>query len=176
VDGDVLEPGDVPFEITGLESVWVLADARQSDLSRVVAGQPATFTVEAFPDRTWNGRVAVVEPVVDAGSRTTRVHVHLDNPDGVLLPDMFGRVTLSTENRSVLTVPVDALLPSGTRDVVFVALGEGRFAPRAVTVGVAQGDRVEIRDGLTEGEQVVTRANFLVDSESSLRSALAAME
>jgi len=176
IEGDTLQPGDVAFELTELGSVWLVADARQSDLPRVSQGQRVTFTVDALPGRGWEGDVVLVEPALDPTTRTARVHVHVDNPDGALVPGMFGRAAFGAAPRAVLAVPLDAVLPAGKRDLAFVALGEGRFAPREVQLGARDEERVEVLAGLAEGEQVVTRAAFLVDSESSLRAALSALE
>jgi membrane fusion protein, copper/silver efflux system len=116
-----------------------------------------------------------VDPQMDPKTRTVKVRIELGNPKGELKPEMFGEVTLRTKGRKGLTVPVDAVLDSGTRKVVFVALGDGRFEPREVQVGARLGESLEITQGLKAGEEVITRANFLVDSESRLKSALAQM-
>ena len=176
VQGSRLNPGDTPYEITSLDEVWVMADAYEGDLARVRPGMTARLTLAAFPGRVFTGRVAFVDPLLDSLTRTAKVHVHLPNPGGVLKPAMFGEVVLEGGVHPGLHIPSDAVVHSGRRDVVFVALGEGRFAPREVQLGARDGDRVEVRSGLAEGEQVVTRANFLVDSESNLRAALSAME
>jgi Cu(I)/Ag(I) efflux system membrane fusion protein len=175
VEGAALRPGDTPYEITDLRMVWVMADAYESDLGRVRIGMPATLTLPAYPSKVFEGRVEFIDPVVDAGSRTAKVHLHFANPSGALKPEMFGEVVFHSAPRVALRIPADAIIRTGAKDVVFVALGGGRFEPREVRLGASDGDFIEILRGLDEGQQVVTRANFLVDSESRLRASLAAL-
>jgi Cu(I)/Ag(I) efflux system membrane fusion protein len=175
VMGHRLNEGDMPYEITDLSRVWVLADAYESDLARIRLGMPATLVLQAFPGRTFKGKVIFVDPVLDPRTRTAKVRLEFANPRGELKPEMFGEVTLQGEKREGLRIPADAVIDSGTRKVVFVALDEGKFQPREVEIGSVAGDQVEIVSGLQPGEKVVTRANFLVDSESRLRASLATM-
>ncbi|HET8734703.1 MAG TPA: efflux RND transporter periplasmic adaptor subunit, partial [Anaeromyxobacteraceae bacterium] len=152
-----------------------LADAYESDLSRIRLGMPATLSLQAFPGSTFVGKVIFIDPILDPKTRTAKVRLEFANPRGELKPEMFGEVTLQAPTREGLRVPADAVIDSGTRKVVFVAIGEGKFQPREVTLGATSGDHVEVLSGLEAGERVVTRANFLVDSESRLRASLAAM-
>ncbi len=175
VEGSRLAPGDTPYEITDLGEVWVMADAYEGDLAQVKMRMPATLTLAAFPDRVFQGSVAFVDPLLDPKTRTAKVHLHFANPTGELKPEMYGEVVLRGTPREGLTIPGDAVIHTGTRDVVFVDLGDGKFQPREIELGARDGDRVEVVKGLTQGEKVVTRANFLVDSESRLRASLAAM-
>ncbi len=175
VEGARLSPGDAPYEITDLGSVWVMADAYESDLSKVRVGMPATLTLKAYPDRKFIGEVAFLEPLLDPKTRTLKVHLHFANPQGELKPEMFGEVVLHGKERQGLQIPADAVVRSGEKDVVFLALPEGKFQPHEVSLGAKSGDQVEVSSGLQEGERVVTRANFLVDSESQLRASLAAI-
>ena len=175
VMGHRLNEGDMPYEITDLAKVWVLADAYEADLPRLKLGTKATFALPALPNRIFTGRVIFIDPILDAKTRTAKVRLEFANPKGELKPEMFGDVTLRAPAREALRIPADALIDSGTRKVVFVAIGEGKFRPREVAVGATSGDAVEVISGLSEGERVVTRANFLVDSESRLRASLAAM-
>jgi Cu(I)/Ag(I) efflux system membrane fusion protein len=175
VEGMQLEAGAMPYEIVDLSKVWVLADVYESELARVKVGMPATLTLKAFPQRRFAGNVAFIDPVLDPQSRTVKVRLSFANPDGDLRPEMFGEVVLESPLREGLRIPADAVIHSGTRAVAFVALGEGKLQPREVKLGQGDGRFVEVIDGLGEGEQVVTRANFLVDSESRLRASLAAM-
>jgi len=176
VMGHRVAEGDMPYEITDLSQVWVLADAYESDLARVKLGTPATLTLQAFPDRQFRGMVVFIDPILDPKTRTAKVRIAFPNPTGELKPEMFGEVTLRTPARKGLSVPNDAIIDSGTRKVVFVSLGEGKFRPQEVKVGASDSDRSEVLDGLKAGDQVVTRANFLVDSESRLRASLGALE
>jgi Cu(I)/Ag(I) efflux system membrane fusion protein len=175
VEGSTLRPGDTPYEITDLNVVWVMADAYERDLSRLRVGQPATFTLQAYPGRVFQGHVEFIDPLLDRNTRTAKVHLHFENPVNALKPEMFGQVVLEGTAEEGLRMPADAVVHSGNRDIVFVALGEGKFQPREVKLGAKSGDRVQVLEGVKEGEDVVTRANFLVDSESQLRSALQSM-
>jgi Cu(I)/Ag(I) efflux system membrane fusion protein len=176
VMGHRLNEGDMPYEITDLARVWVLADAYESDLSRIRLGMRATLSLQAYPNRTFTGRVIFVDPILDPKTRTAKIRLEFANPKGEIKPEMFGEVTLQSEPREGLRIPADAVIDSGTRKVVFVALAEGKLQPREVRVGAASGDTLEVISGLQAGEQVVTRANFLIDSESRLRASLAAMQ
>jgi membrane fusion protein, copper/silver efflux system len=175
VPGMRVNAGDMPYEIQDLSRVWVLADVYESELRHIRVGMPARLTLRAYPDRTFRGRVAFVDPALDPKTRTVKVRLEFPNPDGQLKPEMFGEVVLEGAAREALRVPADAVIDSGTRHVVFVALGEGKFEPRDVGVGDQDGQHVEIVSGLADGDEVVTRANFLVDSESRLKASLAAI-
>ena len=175
VEGARVSPADALYEITDLGRVWVQADVYESELARVKLGNQADLALGAYPSRPFRGRVAFVDPQVDPKTRTVKVRLEFPNPKGELKPEMFGEVAFRTGGRKGLSVPLDAVLDSGTRKVVFVALGDGRFEPREVQTGASRGETVEILSGLKPGEEVVTRANFLVDSESRLRAALAQM-
>jgi Cu(I)/Ag(I) efflux system membrane fusion protein len=176
VMGHRVVEGDAPYEITDLSQVWVLADAYESDLARVRLGTPATLTLQAFPNREFPGKVVFIDPILDPKTRTAKVRLAFPNSTGELRPEMFGEVTLRTPARRGLSIPTDAIIDSGTRKVVFVSLGEGKFRPLEVKIGASDGDRSEVLEGLKAGEEVVTRANFLVDSESRLRASLGALE
>jgi membrane fusion protein, copper/silver efflux system len=175
VQGTRLAVGDAPYEITDLGEVWVMADAYQSDISRIRPRMKATLTLPAYPNRTFPGMVAFIDPLLDPQTRTVKVHLHFGNPTRELKPGMFGEVTLQGLARDGLQIPSDAVIHAGTRDVVFVALAGGRFQPRTVELGAKDGEMVEVKSGLEEGLDVVVRANFLVDSESQLRASLAAI-
>jgi Cu(I)/Ag(I) efflux system membrane fusion protein len=166
---------DTLFDILDLSHVWVLADVYEYELPRLSVGQKATVTLSYWPGRVWNGTVTYVYPSVDEKTRTVKVRVELDNPNGELKPEMFADVTIHGPTRRVLQVPDGAVLESGTRNIAFVSQGEGTLVPREISVGDHGDGVVEIRSGLKEGEVVVRGANFLVDSESRLKAAIAAM-
>jgi Cu(I)/Ag(I) efflux system membrane fusion protein len=176
VMGHRIAEGDMPYEITDLSQVWVLADAYESDLGRARLGTAAIFTLQAFPNREFQGKVIFIDPILDPKTRTAKVRLAFPNPTGELRPEMFGEVTLRTPARKGLSIPTDAIIDSGIRKVVFVSLGEGKFRPQEVKIGASDGERSEVLEGLKAGDQVVTRANFLVDSESRLRASLGALE
>ncbi len=175
VPGMRVNAGDMPFEIVDLSRVWALADAYETDLHHVKVGMTATLALKAFPNRTFEGRVAFIDPLLDPKTRTAKVRVEVPNPAGVLKPEMFGEVILQGKSREGVRVPADAIIHSGTKSVVFVALPDGKFQPREVRLGEGNADFVEVVSGLEKGDGVVTRANFLVDSESRLRASLAAL-
>lgn len=175
VEGARITPADVPLEITDLGRVWVMADTYESELPLARVGLSATLTLQAYPGRTWPGRVTFIDPVVDPRTRTVRLRMEFPNPSGELKPELYGEVVVQGPSHRGILVPLDAVLDAGVRKVAFIALGEGRFEPREVVTGTTAGEKVEILSGLKAGDEVVTRANFLVDSESRLRAALAHM-
>jgi Cu(I)/Ag(I) efflux system membrane fusion protein len=175
VQGASVRVGDAPYEITDLDQVWVMADAYESDLGRVHKGMAATLTLPALPNRIFRGHVDFVDPVLDPQSRTAKLRIQMKNPKGELRPEMYGDVVLDGKPHQGLLLPADAVLQSGTRNVVFLALGEGKLQPREVKLGQRSGDDLEITSGLNEGDRVATRAAFLLDSESQLRASLNAI-
>lgn len=175
VGGMKLDEGAMPYEIVDLSHVWVLADIYETDLHRVRVGMPAKLTLKAYPNRTFEGTAAFVDPVLDPKTRTVKLRLEFANPSGELKPEMFGQVTLEGAEREGLRIPEDAVIDSGTKKIAFVALGAGMLQPREIVLGDSDGAQVEVISGLSEGEKVVVRANFLVDSESRLRASLAAL-
>jgi Cu(I)/Ag(I) efflux system membrane fusion protein len=133
------------------------------------------LTLSSYPGETFTGTVAYVYPYLDAKTRTNKVRVDIANADLHLKPEMFANAEIRAALREQLAVPEDAVLDSGTKQIVFVASGEGRFEPRAVRLGQRAEGYIEVLEGLRDGEQVVVAANFMVDSESQLKSALSAM-
>jgi Cu(I)/Ag(I) efflux system membrane fusion protein len=155
----------------------VVQGARFEPGETIQPGQPARFETVALPGRVAEGEVTFVQPVIDAVTRTVDVRIALPNPTGDLRPGLYGTVVLEEPGAGpVLTVPRSAVLDSGTRQVVLVETGPGRFDPRDVTLGRRGGDRIEVLEGIAEGEQVVVSANFLIDAESNLQSALQGLE
>jgi membrane fusion protein, copper/silver efflux system len=175
VRGGRVMPSDTLFEIGGLSRVWVLADVYESEAAAVRVGSTARISLSYVPGRTWTGKVTFIAPVLDEATRTLKVRIEFANPDGSLKPGMFADVVLERPLGRALAVPDSAVLTTGTRFVVFVAKEGGRFEPREVKVGARVGDRYQILEGLAPGDQVVTQANFLIDSESRLKAALGEM-
>lgn len=175
VQGARVMPADTLFEIAGIRRVWVLADVYESEAPFVAVGQTARMSLSYLPGRTWTGKVSFIAPVLDEKTRTVKVRVQFENPDGTLKPEMYADVALERPLGRVVTVPDGAVLSTGTRSVVFVAKGDGRFEPREVETGAKVDGFYEIRKGVQAGEEVVTQANFLIDSESRLKSALGGM-
>lgn len=176
VQGARFEAGETVLRLADLSTVWVVANVPASQAAALRTGQAASFTSPTLPGRTFDGQVTFIQPLIDAATRTVGVRVALPNRDGMLRPGLFGNVALSRDDDpAALTVPRSALIDSGTRQVVLVQVSEGRFAPRNVIVGRRAADAIEVLEGLAEGERVVVAANFLLDAESNLQSALQGM-
>ena len=162
------------YTIADLSTVWVQAQAFQTDLERIHVGAPATLTTDAFQDRTFRGHVDFIYPQVDMDTRTAKVRVVFSNPGLQLKPGMFVNVDLKVPMGQQLVIPATGVLQSGTHEIAFVDRGDGYIEPREVEVGARVGEDVIVLKGLKSGEQVVTSANFLIDSESQLQAALGA--
>ncbi|MFZ3081898.1 efflux RND transporter periplasmic adaptor subunit [Rhodoferax ferrireducens] len=173
VQGMRFMPGEALYQIADLSTVWVIADVFEQDIGLVKNGAKATVSINAYPDKAFAGRVTYVYPTLKAETRTVAVRVELANPGLLLKPGMFAQVELPvTAKGQVVTVPVSAVIDSGTRQIVLIQQAPGRFEPREVKLGARSDTRVEVRDGVKEGEQVVVAANFLIDAESNLKAAL----
>jgi RND family efflux transporter MFP subunit len=160
------------YTIADLSTVWVQAQVFQNDLERIKIGAPATLAVNTYLGRTFSGRVDFVYPQVDTDTRTAKVRVVFSNPGLQLKPGMFVNVSLKVPMGSQLVVPATGVLQSGAREIAFVERGDGYIEPREVQLGSRVGDDFIALKGLKAGEQIVTSANFLIDSESQLQAAL----
>lgn len=178
VQGMRFEAGEVLYRIADLSRVWVMAEIPEQDLAWLRTGQPVRFETAALPGRSFAGVVGFIEPTLSPTTRTARARIELDNEAGELKPAMFGRVAIDVGalDEPRLTVPRDAVIDSGTRQIALVQLAPGRFRPRELRIGRRGEERLEILGGLREGETVVSGANFLIDAESSLRAALGGMD
>jgi cobalt-zinc-cadmium efflux system membrane fusion protein len=155
------------FKVIDTSRVWIDANVFEKDLERVKPGQEVGVTVPAYPGSRFAGRVILVASVVNPETRTVQVRTEVANSDGRLKPDMFANVEIVTDiHRSAISVPQTAVLEDGGKSVVFVANG-GDYTRREVTVGVQSGDRVEIVDGLRDGDQVVVKGNYLLLQQSA---------
>ena len=173
VDGQGFKAGDVLFRIADHTGVWVMADVAEGDIGALKPGQSVRVTTRAHPGRVFTGKVAVVYPHLMKETRTVRVRIELPNPDLALLPDMYADVDISTgADAPVIAVPESAVIDSGTRQVVILDRGDGRFEPRNVKLGRKGDGYVEVMSGLQDGETIVVNGNFLIDAESNLQSAL----
>ena len=174
IQGQRFMAGEMLYRIADLSNVWMLADVFEQDLALVREGQLATVRIEAYPETAFNGKVTFIYPTVNPETRTAKVRIELPNPQGLLKPAMYGRVELASSKSKdkILTVPISAVLNTGTRQSVLVDLGEGRFEPRMVKLGAHGDDYAEVLEGLAAGEMVVVKANFLIDAESNLKAAL----
>jgi Cu(I)/Ag(I) efflux system membrane fusion protein len=159
------------YEIADLSTVWLYADVYEQDLPLVAVGQAATVTLAAYPEEQVQGRVAFVVPALSPETRTTKVRMEFPNPDLRLKPGMYGDVMIRVKGQSVLAVSREAVLDSGTRTLVFLDRGEGRFEPREIKTGRTFDGFTEVIEGLRTGDTVVTSGTFLIDSESKLMAA-----
>jgi len=165
------------FRVADLSKVWAIVTLYEYQLPFVQKGQPAVMTLPYIPGERFEGKVVFIYPYLDKKTREVQVRLEFDNSNGLLKPGMFANVELQNElARKKTLAPREAIIDTGQRSVAFVSMGEGRFEPRDVRMGVETGDgKVEILDGLKPGELVVTSGQFLIDSEAKLREALAKM-
>jgi Cu(I)/Ag(I) efflux system membrane fusion protein len=176
VDGQAFKSGDVLFRIADHTVVWVTADIAEGDVGAVKPGQEVTLRMRAYPGRMFKGEVTVVYPYLMKETRTARVRIELPNPDLALLPDMYGDVEIATGAQDpVVTVPTSSVIDSGSRQVVIVDLGDGRFEPKDVKLGRRGSGHVEVLEGIQDGDSVVVDGNFLIDAESNLNTAMKAL-
>lgn len=170
--GDRVDPSIELFAVSDLSRVWVLADVYERDLQWVHSGAQAKLDLDAYPSKTFTGKVEYVSPTLDEQTRTMPVRITFANPEGKLKPGLFGRVRLMTETAWSLTISAEAIINTGEHQYVFVQVRPGRFEPREVTVGASSGNRVAVFSGLTQGEQVASSGNFFIDAESRLRASV----
>jgi len=185
VDGFVLDrkafenirvtPDSDLYTVADLSTVWVNAEIYEYEVPYVKLGQQATVSLSYFPGENFHGKISYVYPQLDTTTRTLKVRIELPNPQFKLKPDMYADVQLNIDYGHRIVVPQDAVLDSGTEQVVFVARGDGNFEPRKVEIGPRVDEQVVILSGLTPGEKIVTSGNFLVDSESRLKTAMGQM-
>jgi Cu(I)/Ag(I) efflux system membrane fusion protein len=174
--GMMASSGELLFRIADTSRVWVVAEVAESRLDAIRKGATATVTVRSLPGRKFKGTVSLVYPEIRAETRTAKVRIELDNPDGALLANMFADVEIESGTETpVVSVPNSAIIDTGDRQVVFLDLGEGRFQPKNVELGMRGEDSTEIKEGIKAGDRVVVAANFLLDAESNLTSALNAL-
>ena len=174
ISGQRIMPGDELYRIADLSTVWVIAEVAERDIGSIATGDRATVTFRAFSSQPMEGRVTLVYPELKPETRTARVRIELPNPDGRLKPDMYADVVFHEDaaDKPVVAVPDSAVIDSGTRQLVLISKGEGRFEPRVIKTGRHGDGYVEVLEGVKEGEEVVTSATFLIDAESNLRAAL----
>ena len=175
-DGAYIRAGEHLYRIADLSRVWVVADIYEYELPWIEKGQAAEVELSYAPGHVFNGVVTYVYPFLESKTRTAKVRMAFDNPELDLKPEMFATVRIRSEvAKEAVVVPSQAVIRSGERNVVILDLGEGRFAPREVTLGVETGDVYEVTHGLRGDERIVVSSQFLIDSESNLKAALATM-
>ncbi len=174
IEGMMMKMGEPLYRLADLSSIWVVADVAEQDMGRVEIGDPATISFRALPGETFKGQVTLILHELDAITRTGHVRIEVENPNHRIKHEMYAEVVIDTGAGAseVLTVPTSALIDNGSRPIVLVERGEGRFEPRPVKVGRRGDGVIEISDGLKPGERVVVSANFLIDAESNLKAAL----
>ena len=169
-------PGEALYQIADLSSIWVIADVFEQDIGLIKAGAKVQIRINAYPDKTFSGALTYVYPTLSTETRTVPVRIELANPGNLLKPGMFAEVELPVAAKAaVLTVPTSAVIDSGTRRIVLVQSGEGKFEPREVKTGARSDNYIEVISGVKDGELVVVAANFLIDAESNLKAALGGM-
>jgi Cu(I)/Ag(I) efflux system membrane fusion protein len=174
--GKSVKTGDLLVEVADLSVVWLWAEFYENELSMLQVGQKLTVTAKSYPGQNFDGTLSLIDPFLDATKRTAKVRIDIPNPDFKLRPGMYVNAELEMDMGAALTIPVSAVMPTGTRSVVFVDKGEGKLEPRIVQLGTKYGDIYEVKTGLQENERVVASANFLIDAESKVQGALKAFE
>lgn len=167
-----VEPGKRLYTVADLSRIWVYAHVFQNALGRIRVGDPATLTVDTYPGKPFQGTVDFIYPQIDPTTRTARVRLELPNHALRLLPGMYVNVSLKGPAITALTIPTNAVLQTGTRNIVFIDQGSGVLVPRNIRLGAETDGQYVVLGGLSAGERIVTSANFLIDSESELQAAL----
>ncbi len=170
--GKSVKMGDMLVEVADLSVVWVWADFYENELSMLQTGQKIAVTAKSYPGEVFDGTISLINPFIDETKRTAKVRIDIPNADFKLRPGMYVNAELAMNMGEALTVPVSAVMPTGTRSVVFVDKGEGKLEPRIVQLGTKYADIYEVQSGLAEGERVIASANFLIDAESKVQGAL----
>ncbi|KZN49565.1 hypothetical protein N474_04720 [Pseudoalteromonas luteoviolacea CPMOR-2] len=170
-EGFYVQPDTTMMSIGQLEQVWVEVEVFERDAALVEAGLPVTMRLDYLPGKAWQGDVDYVYPSLDAKSRTLRVRLRFDNSDLALKPNMFAQVSIHANPLDqVITVPKEAVIRTGQQDRVVLVVGDGQFKSIEVAIGQVSSEYIEILSGLSEGDEIVTSAQFLIDSESSKNS------
>jgi len=173
--GHNLIAGEVLMTIADLTQVWGDADIYQSDLPYVKVGMPLELSLPYWPDKTFKGKIIFVSPTLDSETRTLHARLEIPNPELLLRPGMYGDASLQYSLGEMLGIPAEAVMFSGKHAYAFKDGGDGHLIPTRIQVGTRADGWYEVIDGLEEGDRIVVSANFLVDSESSLKAALEAM-
>jgi Cu(I)/Ag(I) efflux system membrane fusion protein len=170
LEGSYVEPAAELYRLADLSVVWVQAKVYQFELPHITIGQPVDVTLLNEPGKVLHAKVEFVEPVFQETTRTVKVRVPLENCHGAIMPGMYADLRINHDMGEGLLLPESAVLRTGERSIAFRALPGGRFQPALVTLGSRFGERFQVLSGLTEGEEVVTSAAFLIDAESRLKA------
>src|SRR5438034_50833 len=174
--GKNVKVGEMLVEVADLSLVWVRAEFYETELSMLKLGQTIGITTKSYPGEKFQGTISVINPFLDETKRTARVRIDIPNPDLKLRPGMYVNAELEMDMGKALTIPVSAVMPTGTRNIVFVDKGEGKLEPRIVLLGTKYADIYEVKSGIQGNERIVASANFLIDAESKVQGALRAFE
>jgi len=164
--------GNMLVEVADLSVVWVWAEFYENELPMLKVGQKIDITVKSYPGEKFEGTISLINPFLEEAKRTAKVRIDIPNPDFKLRPAMYVNAELAMDMGEGLTIPVSAVMPTGTRNVAFVDKGEGKLEPRVIQLGSKYADLYEVQSGLVENERVVASANFLIDAESKVQGAL----
>ncbi len=172
--------GETLMSVLNLSRLWLWASLYENEVGLLEEGQPVTVTLPAFPDRVFEGKIGVISPTIDSVKRTARVRIDIPNPDGRLRPGMYANIVVAIDVGEGLTIPSDAVLPTGSRMLVFVDKGSGKLQPRFIQVGRQFVDLAgpnqeryyQVTSGLRNAERIVSSANFLIDAEAQLQGAV----
>ncbi|MGH7646990.1 MAG: efflux RND transporter periplasmic adaptor subunit [Gemmatimonadaceae bacterium] len=175
VEGQAVAAGESLYTIADLTDVWIDVQLRESDAFAARTGADADIEITGLPGHVFKGRIAYVYPMLDSASRAVRARIVASNTGRMLMPGMYATVQLRSASRCALTVPISAVLRTGTRNVAFVDVGNGRLQPTEIEIGQIAGDYAEVLSGLRPGQRVVTSAQFLLDSESNLGDVMRSM-
>lgn len=174
--GQYVTPKTELYMMANLSKVWVYASVYDYELPWVKLGDKVDMTLASVPGKTFKGVVAYIYPYADSKTRTTKVRLVFDNPESLLRPDMFATVNIHSDPLdNAIVIPSEAVIRSGTRAQVFIVRGPGKFEPQVVNLGIESSGKVAVLSGVNAGDEVVTSAQFLIDSESKLREATAKM-
>jgi len=170
--GQYVTPKTELYMVVDLSQVWVYADVYEYELPWIKIGDEVEMSLASVPGKVFTGRLGYIYPYAEAKTRTTKVRIVFDNPEQLLRPDMFAEVIIHSDvKKNAIVIPAQAVIRSGIRSQVFVVTEPGKFEPRVVTLGIESNGKVAVLSGLIDGEEVVTSAQFMVDSESKLREA-----
>ena len=173
LEGQKIMAGQPLLEISNLSTLWLTADIYEYELSKIEIGSPAKIKFNYFPGKEFNSKVSFIYPTIDSKSRTAKIRIDINNTNGKMMPEMFANVEISGKDLgSNPVVPENAVIRSGEKDIVIIALGEGKFKPQQVTLGGYSNGYYQVLKGLEAGNEIVTSAQFLIDSESNLKSAI----
>ncbi|MGB5850145.1 MAG: efflux RND transporter periplasmic adaptor subunit, partial [Ignavibacteriaceae bacterium] len=173
LEGEKIMAGAPLLRIANLTNLWLTADIYEYELSKVKLGSQASIKFNFLPEKTYTGKISFIYPTIDVASRTAKIRINVNNNNGELKPDMFANVVIEgIDLGEYPVIPENAVIRSGTKDIVIISIGDGKFKPTQIKLGSYADGLYQVLEGLAEGNQIVTSAQFLIDSESNLRAAV----